>query len=156
MSIDSNEVFTNAEGGIAKMYKECKLYDSFSHRHNNHQNSKSYIRGLDKIDFLFCTYNILKTIILCGMTAFNEIIVSDHYGLFIYVKKDVVLKDKIVEEISPFSRKLQSNSSKVIRHYKKQLQEHIGKGNIEQRAKDIRTIATTRKLTSIEEKNLII
>ena len=118
MSIDSNEVFTNAEGGIAKMYKECKLYDSFSHRHNNHQNSKSYIRGLDKIDFLFCTYNILKTIILCGMTAFNEIIVSYHCGLFIDAKKDAVLKDKIDEVISPFSRKLQSNSPKVIRHYK--------------------------------------
>ena len=121
LSIDGNEVFTNEKGGIAKMFKECKLYDPFSHRHNDQQNLKSYIRGSDKIDFLFCTYNILKAVPLCGMTAFNEITVLDHCGLFIDVKKDIVLKDKIIEVISPFSRKLQSNYPKVIRHYKKQL-----------------------------------
>ena len=90
--------------------------------------------------------------ILCGMTAFNELTVSDHCGLLIDVKKDTVLKDKIVEQISPFSRKLQSNSPKVIRHYKKQLKKQIEKGNVEQRAKNIHKITTIRKLTSNEEK----
>ena len=103
---------------------------------------------------MFCLYNILKAVTSCGMTAFNEITVSDHCGLFIDIKKDVVLKDNIVEAISPFSRKLQSNSPKVIRHYKKQLEKQIERGNVEQRAKDIHTIATKRKLTSIEEKEL--
>ena len=88
------------------------------------------------------------------MTAFNKITVSDHCGLCIDVKKDFVLKDKIVEVISPFSRKLQSNSPKVIIHYKKQLQKQIEKGNVEQRAKDIHTIVKKIKLTSIEKREL--
>ena len=94
LSIDSNAAFTNAKGGIAKMCKECKLYDPFAHRHNDQQKSKSYIRGSDKIDFLFCTYNIIKAVTRCGMTTFNEITVSDHCGLFIDVTKDTVMKDK--------------------------------------------------------------
>ena len=64
------------------------------------------------------------------------------------------MKNNIVEAISPFSRKLQLNSPKVIRHYKKQLQKQIERSNLEQRAKDIYAIATKRKLTSIEEKEL--
>ena len=64
------------------------------------------------------------------------------------------MKDNIVEAISPFSRKLQSNSPKVIRHYKKQLQKQIERGNVEQRAQNIHTIATKRKLTPLEEKEL--
>ena len=85
--IDGNEAFTNAKGGIAKLCKECKLYDPFSHRHNEQQNSKSYIRGSDKIDFIFCSYNILKAVTSCGMNAFNEITVPDHCGLFLDIKK---------------------------------------------------------------------
>ena len=36
------------------------MYDPFANRHNGQQNSKLYIRGLDKIDFIFFTYNLLK------------------------------------------------------------------------------------------------
>ena len=52
LSIDGNELFTNAKGGIEKMYKECKLYDRFSRRHNDQQNSKSY--NEDQIKLFFC------------------------------------------------------------------------------------------------------
>ena len=88
------------------------------------------------------------------MAAFNELTISDHCGLFIDVKKDAIMKDKIIEETSPFLQKLQSNSPKVIRHYKKILKKQIEKGNIEQRAKEIHIIATIRTLTPTEEKEL--
>ena len=71
LSIDGKESFINAKGGIEKMCKEYKLYDPFSHRHNDQQNSKSYIRGSDKIEFMFCSYNILIAVTSCGMTAFK-------------------------------------------------------------------------------------
>ena len=119
LSIDGNEKFTHSQGGIEKLCKECKMCDIFAHRHNDQHNSKAYIQGSDRSDFLFCTYIILKVVIQCGMTAFNELTVSYHYGLFIDVEKDVVMTDSIVKEISPFSRTLQSKSPKVIQHYKK-------------------------------------
>ena len=52
------------------------MYDPFAQRNNDEQNSKSYIRGSNKIDFIFCTYNILKAVTQCGMSTFNEITVS--------------------------------------------------------------------------------
>ena len=50
---------------------------------------------------------------------------------------------------------LQRYGKKSIWFGKKQLKKYIEKGNIEQRAKDIHTIATVRTLTSNEETELI-
>ena len=39
LAIDDNEAFTNAKGGIAKMYKECKLYARTKIMINKNRNS---------------------------------------------------------------------------------------------------------------------
>ena len=44
--------------------------------------TKYHIRGIYRIDFYLCTYNLLKTTKLCGMTGFNDIASSDHCGSY--------------------------------------------------------------------------
>ena len=80
LAIDSNVPFFNSSGGIARICRECQLFDPLDHKHGNSCDSKSFLRGSDRIDFLLCSFAILTTIIRCGMTGFNEVTTSDHCG----------------------------------------------------------------------------
>ena len=59
--MDSNENFQSHKGGIAKLCKTCSLFDPLSRRHDDEMDTRSYIRGTKQIDFVFCSFNILKT-----------------------------------------------------------------------------------------------
>ena len=78
LTMDDNEPFTIASGGIARICRECKLFDPLHHKHGNTCDSKSFLNGSDRIDFFLCSLNILTTVLRCGMTGCNDITTSDH------------------------------------------------------------------------------
>ena len=119
--MDWNEPFINASGGIPKICRDCKIFDPLDHKHGNICDFKSFLRDSDTIDFLLCSMDILTTILRYGMTGFNDIITSDHYGLFIDLSRDVILKGKTTTIPSPFERQLQSKYHKSVRKYKRDL-----------------------------------
>ena len=129
--MDGNEPLVNDKGGITRICRECKLYNPLDHRHGDIGNTKSYIRGSNKIDFILCTYNLLKMMIACGMTAFNEVTTTDHCGGFLDLLGTIVLRNRSTPIPSPFDRRLQSNSPIAVRKYKKYLKKNITKKNIE-------------------------
>ena len=61
------------------------------------------------------------------MMAFNGLTTLDHCRLLIDIKTKAMIKDKIKETKSPFSRKLQSNYPKTVRQYKRHLKHSIEK-----------------------------
>ena len=115
LTMDDNEPFTIASGGIARICRECKSFDPLHHRHGNACDSKSFLKGLNRIDFFLCSLNILTTVLRCGMTGFNDITTSDHCRSFIDLSRDVLLKGKTTKIPSPFEHQLKSNSRKSIR-----------------------------------------
>ena len=90
IALDGNEKFTQAKGGIVRLCHECKLHDPFNHLHETQCETKSHIRGTHRIDFYLCTYNLLKAVILCGMTRFNDIVSSDHCGLYLDLQTEAI------------------------------------------------------------------
>lgn len=52
ISLDGNEYFIHLTGDIAKLYRECKFYDSFENRHSENSNMKSCMMGFHKINFI--------------------------------------------------------------------------------------------------------
>ena len=81
--MDRNEEFTSSKRGIEKLCRECKLYDVFSQRFKNAKLPNTHIKGSQRIDYILCSFNILKAINRSGMTAFGELVTSDHRGLYI-------------------------------------------------------------------------
>ena len=116
--IDGNVLFINASEGIAIICRECKLFDPLDQKHRNTCDSKSFLIGSDRIDFLLCPMVILTTILRCGMTGFNDITTSNHCGFFVDLSRDVILKGKTITIPSPFKRQSQSKSPKSVRKYK--------------------------------------
>ena len=152
--MDGNEPFLNDSGGIAIICRECKLFDLLNHRHGSKCDSKSFLKGSDRIDFFLCSLKILTTILRCGMTGFNDITTSDHCRFFLDLSRDVILKGKITQIPSPFERQLKSNSPKTVKKYKHYLKQQINKYNIESQIETILNISKQRKLTKGEAVSL--
>ena len=111
--------------------QRMQIVRPLDHKHGNACDSKSFLRGSERIDFILCSLAILTTVLRCGMTGFNEVTTSDHCGFFLYLTRDILLKGKITTIPSPFKRQLQSKSSKSVRKYKHYLEKQIIKNNIE-------------------------
>ena len=105
IALDGNEKIIQDRGGILRLYHEYKLYDPFTHLHGKECETNSQIRGSYRIDYYLCTYNLLKRIKLCGMTGFNDITSSDHYGFFLDVQSEAITNPK------PSQHHLRSNES---------------------------------------------
>ena len=92
LAVDENEPFINASGGIARICRECKSFYPLNHRHGSECDSKSFLKGSNRIDFFLCSLNILTTVLRCGMTGFNDITTSDHCGFSLDLSRDILLK----------------------------------------------------------------
>ena len=77
------------------------------------------MKGFHKIDFIFCTFNILTTAKLYEMRGFNKITTSDYCELFIDISRDILLDDKLLFIPSSFERQLKSNSPKSVKQHNK-------------------------------------
>ena len=56
--IYANEEFDTVGKGIAKLVSDCNLIDPIAQAHGYINEPETYIRGKDRIDFIFCTLNI--------------------------------------------------------------------------------------------------
>ena len=83
LTIDGNETFSSASGGIAKPCKACKLFDPLYQNHGESIEGPSHINGSERIDFIFITDKLLSFIKACGPTAFNELTTSNHKAFYI-------------------------------------------------------------------------
>lgn len=73
VTIDNNESFTLAKGGIDRLCCKCKLFDP----HRELIEGPSYIRGSKRIYFIFVIHDLLNFIESDGSTAFKEYTTSD-------------------------------------------------------------------------------
>lgn len=93
------------KGGIARVCsRESKLYDLLDHRHNDIRNKNAYINVSNKINWILCTYNLLKMMIACWMTTSNKVKMKDHYGQFLELSRTAGLRNKSTDIPSSLNR----------------------------------------------------
>ena len=108
VTIYDNKPFVNAKGGIAQ------LCDPLTHRHNLPTNISTYIRGTKQIDYILVSFNILKTLIQCGITAFNELTTNDHRGIHLDLSYSKVMAQKVIPlDFIKKNQRKEGNKSKV-------------------------------------------
>ena len=123
--MDGNEEFSSSKGGIAKLCRECKLYDVFSQRFKNSKLPNTHIKGSKRIDYKLCSFNILKAINRSGMSAFVELVTSDHRGLYINLPIASISKPYQSDVNQHFQRILRSSCPRSVRKYKKHLKHKL-------------------------------
>ena len=88
------------------------------------------------------------------MTAFDELISSDHRELYIDLPTTSITKHINDEIPSSLQRTLKSSFQSSVRVYKCYLEKQITKNMIPDKIKSLLTIIATRKLSTIEEQSL--
>ena len=125
ITMDGKEEFTSSKGGIAKICRECKIYDVFSQRFKNNKLSNTHIKWSKRIDYILCSFNILKSINSTGMTAFGELVPSDHRGLYIDIPIESISKSYRPDVNQHLQRILRSSCPRSVRKYKKHLKQKL-------------------------------
>ena len=123
LCIDANEEFDTGGKGIAKLVSDCHLTDPIAQAHGHTNEPETYIRGKDRIDFIFCTLNIAAFVTASGITAYDEIAPSDHRGEFVDIQMQKFLANSFQEVTDHTSRKLQTRDSAGVITYKDHLRD---------------------------------
>ena len=123
LCIDANEEFDTGGKGIAKLIFYCNLIDSIAQAHGYINEPETYIRGKDRIDFIFRTLNIVGFVTACGITSYDEVAPSDHRGEFLDIRLQQFLANSFQEVMDHTSRKLQTMDSAGVVTYKEHLSE---------------------------------
>ena len=92
LMLDANEALDGPDFG--RFLDQTALYDILGHHHSVHS-PPTYIRGSLTIDFLLGTKNVLTATKACGMTAFNDTILTDHRGLWADIDIPELLKGSV-------------------------------------------------------------
>ena len=123
LCIDANKEFDTGGKGIAKLVSDCHLTDPIAQAHGHTNEPETYIRGKDRIDFIFCTLNIASFVTASGITAYDEIAPSDHRGEFVDIQLQKFLANSFQEVTDHTSRKLQTRDSAGVITYKDHLRD---------------------------------
>ena len=88
------------------------------------------------------------------MTTFGELTTTDHRGLHLDLSYNKLLKQKVIENLSPFNRKLRSKYSTSVRLYRNYLEKKVTTQNLEVKVKALFVTAQQQKLNREEDESL--
>jgi hypothetical protein len=80
---DFNDVAGNSLSSFAKITSMFSLVDILGHFHSVHTEVSTYARGPNRLDYIFCSDQLLSAVERCGAEPFNQHVFSDHRALFV-------------------------------------------------------------------------
>jgi len=78
--LDSNDP-TRKDGNT--LNKDLGMFDLHVHKHGTEDEPETYFRGSKRIDFVYGTAGVVKSLRKCGIGAYGELCASDHRFLFV-------------------------------------------------------------------------
>ena len=126
---DLNEVVGHRPG-FNKVTSEFDLVDVMTHRHPIQNEVPTYSRGTKRLDYIFCTQNIVEAVVSCGIEPFNKHIFSDHRGLYVDWDESALFGTAAPAMTNKQSRRLQSSDARAKENYILALHNHCTKHNV--------------------------
>ena len=140
---DLNEVVGLSESGFNKITNEFDLVDVMAHFHSITHEVATYSRGSKRIDYIFCSSNLIPAIRSCGIEPFNKHILSDHRSLFVDWKEDTLFGSQAPLVTAKQFRRLQSTNLEAKGEYLLRLCTYFDKHNVFKRLSDLEECETT-------------
>jgi exonuclease III len=75
---DLNEELGSDVTGFARVSAKWSLVEIIQHTHGIEGEPPTYARGTRRLDYAFCTPNLVACIAHCGILPYSEIVDSDH------------------------------------------------------------------------------
>jgi hypothetical protein len=90
LSLDANANLGNDKEGLDKLVEECNLVDVYTTMNQDYTEFPTQQRGSRKIDYMFCTRNLIPYIVKSGYIRFNDGFDSDHRGVFCDISHSIL------------------------------------------------------------------
>jgi hypothetical protein len=130
---DLNEVVGLERSGFQKITNEFDLVDILAHYHSIESEVPTYARGNTRLDYVFCSQNILPSVKRCGFLPFNEHVFSDHRGFFVDWNESELFGSESPAMAAKTYRRLQSNNIQAKGGYLLRLDKYCSYHKIYQR-----------------------
>jgi exonuclease III len=90
LGIDANEAVTGNNSEICEMITKCNLVDIYARKHQDATEFATHIKGSKRIDFIFCTENIVPFIDRVGYVPFHRALDTDHRACFCDISPSIL------------------------------------------------------------------
>ena len=147
---DFNEIVGKDPSGFAKITSKFDLVDIHRHFHSVKYEVPTYARGTDRIDFVFCSSEILSAVAACGVEPFNQHIFSDHRAFFVDWHESNLFGSVAPTVVSHPQRRLQSKCLASRTKYITELYQYCEDHNIFERQQAIQENACHEKAEAID------
>ena len=154
LSIDVNEDFDPGEKRIATLVSECHLIDSISQAHGYINETETYIRGTDRIYFIFCVLAISSFITAYEITTYDEIVPSNNRDEFPDIQMQTFLAKSFIRVTNHTSREFQTREKSGVVTYKQYLIDFTTINKIFDRTNNLNYKLSKGKLTPDDMKEI--
>jgi hypothetical protein len=114
---DFNEVVGSDPTQFARITTKHDLVDIHGRMHTLVHEVPTFARGIHRLDYAFCSSDILPAVAYCGFEPFNQHIFSDHRALFVDWYDDVLFGNATSPLLSSSQRILQAPNLPVWKRY---------------------------------------
>jgi hypothetical protein len=129
ISMDANSTMGQDRDGLDKLIEECNLVDIYTTMNQDYSEFPTQQRGSKKIDYMFCTRNLIPFIRKSGYVRFNDGFDSDHRAIFCDISHEILGDNRIPN--SQRKRIIGTNSTnREGKRYNKHLYRNLSKQNI--------------------------
>lgn len=146
---DFNESINSPEG-MSKKLQAIGLFNVFEERLQTQSLPRTHARGSRSIDHILATKYILDHISYAGMAPFGHIIDSDHRGLFIDIKDDILFQNDDIKLVYNDFRCLKSSIPKRRTKYMESVTKNWNYHNIDEKFENLLTLEKTNSTTQME------
>jgi exonuclease III len=130
---DFNEVVGRNASGFAKITSAFQLVDVLGHFHSVQTEVPTYARGTERLDYVFCSADLLPAVASCGAEPFNQHIFSDHRALFLDWHEDILFGSKCPSIVPHTQRRLVAKHRPSATKYIDELHKYSTEHNILER-----------------------
>ncbi len=136
LSLDANNIIGEESIGIAKLIRDCRLYDimDLPDQDPDNQLKDTYGWGRNcRIGYVLAMARLRDCVQWFGALEYNDGIISDHRGLYIDFDPNVLFKGNIANPVSTASQGFTSKNEKRVSAYLDHLEKYWLDHNIELR-----------------------
>ena len=105
------------DGSILTLLNTCGLVDILQEQHKQANFPATYIRGWNRINGIFVSYQIVHTVLRSGLTPFHTFFQGDHRAAFVDFSARQLFNSNTYELQRPLGRGLQLKDPRIVDTY---------------------------------------
>ena len=137
LSGDLNEELGADVHGFARISAKHDLVEVIQHQHGTTDEPPTYARGSRRLDYVFCTPNLVPSIVSCGILPYSEIIDSDHRAIYVDFCTSTLIGGDLASLSATPVRILKSRDSKASEAYVEAVAKYMEDHRVLQRLMEV-------------------